>query len=356
MFGKSLSDPRWLTSSLLGLNLPTRLRLHLLVFGISVVWLGLVYVATIMDGTTVIEGNGKGFLEHGGYIVLHLATPIALSLALLALEHFAKLMARLKEFLSPERDDTLDDVRERHLSILNLHSRWTWLLLLFVTIGALCSTLVLLQVIEPASTYGNDVFNACRYPFGYYTANTYLALSWTLLFPVSLFIILQITVALVMVLGAARKQSALVVDVLHADNCGGLSPFGDLNLILMLFYVPPFAAMSALAATHSRNYLSLLLPAAVLSLVFALQSVIGVYSIHLAVRSEKTARLAGLHDILVHALQHPTVGSGREMTFLLWQHVRNVKTMPYASNVQVFVAALRYVPPAVALYNIVRAA
>lgn len=353
---RPLSDPRWLSAPLAKNRLPQTLRLHLLIFGVSIVWLLLVFMASVADKTTSISGEGKGFLEHGGYITLHLASPIALSLALIALEYFAKLMARLANFMRSDRDvGVVEKSREECLSILNLASRWTWLLLIFVIIGALCSVFVLMQVIAPVTTYGNDVFNACRYPFGYYTANSYLALSWTVIFPLSLFIVLQITASLVVILSHARKHDLLAVDLLHADNCGGLSPFGNLNLLLMLYYIPPFLAMSALAATHTRNYASLLVPAAALSLVFVTQSVIGVYAIHLAVRAEKRTRLSGLHDTLIRALHQPTYGYGRELTFLMWQHVRGVKTMPYAANVEMFVTVLRYLPPIIAVYNIVKA-
>jgi hypothetical protein len=350
------ADDRWLTSRLARQRLSDRVRLHVKVFGASVAWLAVVFLASAIDGTTTLDGIGRGSLEHGGYIALHLATPVALSLALVALEYFAKLMNRLSSFLRPGCDiAVIERTKDERLAVLNLRSNWTWLLLLFVVAGALCSTAVLLQVIDPSRTYGNDVFNACQYPFGYYTANIYLAASWTIVFPFTLFVVLQITASLVIVLNTARKESALAVDLLHSDDCGGLSPFGELNVWLMLHYVPPFLAMSALAATHARSYASLLIPAAALSLVFVVQSVVGVYAIHLAVRSEKKARLDDLRLTLQHALEHPTCAGERELPFLLWQHVRGVKTMPYAANIQMVVGVLRYVPPAIAIYNIVRA-
>ncbi len=352
---RMLSNSRWMTGPLMDYRLADRLRLHLAIFGTSVVWLLLVFLASKIDGTTTLPGAGKGFLQHGGYAALHLASPVALSLALLALEYFAKLMGRLHDFVRPGSSAECIEKRcAERLDILNLTSHWAWLLILFVTVGALCSTVVLMQVREPQTTYGNDVFNACRYHFGYYTANSYLALTWTVVFPFTLFLVLQITVSLVMILNDARKAGALAVDLLHPDNCGGLSPFGNLNTLLMLYYMPPFLAMSALAATHARRYASLLIPAAALSLVFVVQSVVGVYAIHLAIRAEKRIRLQGLHDTLEHALQHPACGSGREVVFLLWQHVRAVKTMPYAANVQMLVSGLRYAPPCIALYHIIK--
>lgn len=291
-------------------------------------------------------------MQHGGYIALHLAAPLALSLSILAVDLFSKLMAQLDKFVRSSSDiDPLDDLRQERLSIINLHSRWTLLLLLFIAVGALCSTVVLLQVIDPARTYGNDVFNASRYPYGYYTANIYLALTWTVIFPVSLFWILQITTSMVVILGKARRQSLLIVDLLHPDNCGGLSPFGDLNMMLMAYYLPPFLAMLALAETHARKYTSLVVPALVLSLVFIAQSFIAVYSIRAAISAEKKTRLATLHPILQHSLQYPLTDDSREITFLLWQHIRSVNTMPYASNIQRVVDFLRYVPPLLALIN-----
>jgi hypothetical protein len=167
--------------------------------------------------------------------------------------------------------------------------------------------------------------------------------------------VLSITASLVTILNRARRDGLLRVDVLNADNCGGLAAFGDLNLLLMLYYVPPFLAMSALAATHARKYASLLIPAGGLSLAFLLQSVIGVYAIHLAIRAEKKLRLISLHDLLDHALHHPTCASDHELTFLLWQHVRSVNTMPYAKNIQVLINLLRYAPPMIAVYNLLTA-
>jgi hypothetical protein len=344
---KVLTDSRWLTGRLSLQTTRSRVFLHLSVFGCSLLWLSLVFFAACIDGTRVLPGNGKGFYQHAGYMALHMATPIALSLALLSVDCYARLMSRFDDFLRPGCAADFRDILQGRLDILNLHSRWTWLLVLFVSVGALCSCKVLLQVITPTITYGNDVFNAVRYPFGYYTANTYLALSWTLIFPFSLFAVLQTTASLVYVLMKAREGSALIVDLLHPDNCGGLAEFGNLNLLLMLYYVPPFVAMYALALTHSRKYATLFVPAAALSLVFVIQSVVGVYAIHLAISAEKRMRLATLHDILDRALLHPSRIDQPQMVFSLWQHVRGVRTMPYASNIASVVNAVRYLPPVI---------
>ena len=357
MSGNSIfSEPRWLTGRLTRLGPAERIRLHAAVFGVSLLWLFIVFVAASLDGTLTLSGHGRGFLQHRGYTAVHLATPVALSLSLLALDTFSRLMGRLQDFVVPGHDiQDLEKCRDEHLAIVNLKSRWTWLLLLFITCGAMCSIVIFSQVIEPGKTYGNDVFNALHYPLGYYTANIYLAISWSVVFPLSLFLVLQITAAIVVILGRARQRGSLFVDLLHTDNCGGLSPFGNLNLLLMLYYVPPFLAMLALAATHSQRYASLLIPAVVLSLVFLAQSSIGVYAIRLAIQAEKSKRLESLHDELKQALYQPLNRAGQEVTFLLWQHVRGVKTMPYAAKAHIFVEVLRYVPPFIAVLNILRA-
>jgi hypothetical protein len=338
---KALTDKRWLTSHLTTGGSYRSVYLHSFIFAMSLAWLVLVYAASCRDGTTKLRYPGKGFVQHGGYITLHLMTPIALTLSLLALERFARILEKPEPHFIRAASGSRQfyELRAQHLASLNLHSSFAVLLGLAVVVGAVCTTLVLLQVISPIDTYGNDVFNAVRYPLGYYVANTYLAFAWIVVYPFSLYLVLHITVSMALLLRDARRLGVLHIDLFHPDNCGGLSDFGTLNLLLTLYYAPIVISLVALAETHIRRYTSLLLPALLLPLVLILQAVIGVMAMYTAVRAEKQRRLLELHDLLSVTLSAPSPDNGGVTGLLLWRHIREVNALPYSDTIR-YVQAL----------------
>jgi len=340
---RALTDKRWLTSRIAA----SGARLHIGIFTISLAWLAAVYGAARLDHTTTLPLTGKGFFQHGGYIVLHLMTPVALSLSLWALERFRQILERPEPHFirSAAGSHQFNALRAWHLSSLNLHSRFIWILGLGVVTGALCTTLILTQVISPQATYGNDVFNAVRYRFGYFVANTYLAVSWTVLIPFSLYIVLHITFSMADLLHHARRLRVLHIDLFHSDNCGGLSDFGDLNLRLTLYYIPIIISLIALAETHTRRYTSLLLPAFILPIVLVIQALIGVITMYRAVKTEKHQRMEDLKGLLCDTLDTPQGVQGGTTALLLWKHIHDVNAMPYSDSARV----IQLVMPALSL-------
>lgn len=328
---KALADKRWLTSRLA----TSGAWPHVIIFTISLAWLAAVYGAACLDGTTKLPVPGKGFRQHNGYIVLHLMAPVALSLSLLALERFSRLLEKPEpHFIRGAGKQQFREFRDKQLESLNLHSGFIGLLALGIVTGAICTTLVLMQVINPFATYGNDVFNALRYPYGYYAANTYLGLTWTVIIPFSLYIVLHITISMALVLHRARELQVLHIDLFHPDNCGGLSDFGDLNLLLTLYYAPIIISILALAETHIRRYTSLLLPASILPIILVTQAVIGVVAMYRAVQTEKQKRLEELKELLDETLGAPKNAGGGTTALLLWRHIHDVNAMPYSDSVR----------------------
>lgn len=349
------ADRRWLTSRLSRDDAHSNLRIHVVIFAVSLIWLAVVYGAACIDGSRELPTPGKGFTQHHGYIIFHLMTPIALSLSLLSHERFARILQKPEpHFLrSMPGSKQFNELRAEHLSSLNLHSRFTLILLLGVATGALCATLIFKQVIAPMHTYGNDVFNSVRYPFGYYTANSYLAVAYILIIPFSLYTVLHITISTALLLREARKLGVLKVDLFHADNCGGLSDFGDLNLLLTLYYAPLVISLLALAGTHVKRYASLLLPASILPMVLITQALVGVLVIYNTIQTEKRRRLAELNPILNGKLDHP---AGRDdasiSALLLWHHIRKVYAMPYTDGVRYAQALLPLLSLAVGVVQV----
>ena len=340
---KALADKRWLTSRIAS----SGIRLHIGIFTISLAWLAAVYGAAYLDHTTTLPSTGKGFFQHDGYIVWHLMTPVALSLSLWSLERFRQILERPEPHFIRSADGSREfyELRAWHLSSLNLHSRFIWILGLGVVTGALCTTLILTQVINPQATYGNDVFNALRYKLGYYVTNTYLAISWTMLVPFSLYIVLHITFSMANLLHHARRLRVLHIDLFHPDNCGGLSDFGDLNLRLTLYYVPIIISLIALAETHIRRYTSLLLPAFILPIVLVAQALIGVLTMYRAVQSEKRQQMENLKELLCDTLDAPQDVQGGVTALLLWKHIHGVNALPYSDSARF----IQFILPALSL-------
>jgi len=308
--------------------------------------------AAHIDGTWWMRGGGKGFFQHYGMLTIFTTTPIIVILTALALQKFRLTMDGLHNytFLGTVPPD-LEKLVAWHVRSLSLRKQSAWLFVLFCLIGFLFGVANIVQTISPVKTYGNDVFDAIQYPYGFYFTKLYLCLIWTFSYPVALFIALHITISLVIILRYMCRHDLLRIDFFHPDNCGGVSIFGSINLLVMTIYANFFAVLYMLHVTHAtKTYLTVTVPWFGLSFIFIIQSFGAVYHIHkfAAIKRNESLQMIGafLNTQMLNLLTEKKFSAD---LIHARNHLLGLKTYPYAGPALAVVNAIRYVPAIVAV-------
>jgi hypothetical protein len=329
--------PRW--SIVLGM-ISTSLLLALVVLA-----------ASIADGTLQLPGTGRGLLNHYGFQVSFLAAPLVLLTTYYAVSLFLRILRDLEDLLAPGADISLVRAIVRpHINSIFLRSRWRGMLWLFMFIGIAISVAIFSRLDAPMTYWGNDVFNATNYRYGYLAGNLFFLGLWSLIYPIGFFYALHLTLSMEMIVARLKGKNLLRLNFLHIDNCGGMSKFGTLNFVVMLIYFWPALAVYAFHFTHQYTYLSLIAGAVVVSVILVAQSLYGIYWVYRTISNEKKQAVLLLNDQIVKALNSTRRNFAAAGATLQYRdHVISVNAFPYSRNVATAVNILRVAPTVLAV-------
>jgi hypothetical protein len=236
-----------------------------------------------IDGTWRMQDSGKGLRQHYGYWVIFVTTPVIFLLTLRLLDKFLKLMREIDNYcveLTDEMRGRLTKLVQRHIQSLLFQSRSVWILVFLVVVLLFWWLFNVIKTISPVETYHHDVFDAYAHPFGFYAAKFYTLLVFTLVYSFAIFVALHVTVSMISILRFLSRQSILRINLFHADNCGGTSTFGNINLIILGVYANFFAIDFAMYLTHRQTYLAIVASLTASCFLAIAQSVAAVYYIH----------------------------------------------------------------------------
>ena len=237
---------------------------------------GLIFVASYLDGTLYLEGEGKGFLEHYGVWAILITDALLILSVSLAHSTFRNAIASIQFSNGEDRKDRKDRKEfigsdlKKYLDFLYLipSSKSQYLYYFLVVIGLLSWVNNLYQTANPVLFYGNDVFDQTNYPIGFIANKINLLLSWVIIYPSCGFILLTICIETRLVLDKAKSAKGLQGNLFHPDKCYGFALLGWLNISLLTPFFIVLAAMLSLSFTHEKLYQSILLPMSLLSLGF----------------------------------------------------------------------------------------
>ncbi|HWM93602.1 MAG TPA: hypothetical protein VN493_22780 [Thermoanaerobaculia bacterium] len=256
---------------------------------------------------------------------------------------------------------------ERHLGYFKLKGKRIKLFFsTLIVLGAAVSAVNFLQTSDPVKAFGNYTFDSIKYFWGFLFTRISNTLLYTLVFPILIFEILLITLMLVRLLRAMVDEGALYIDFFNDDDCGGMSAFGFINVLIMLFWVVVFCIILCDFLVQKEVATTLVISAVFCSTLFIVQSVWGVYSIHTCVQSKKTETLAEIEKVL----KTITAGELQVNTVLkyimagevplerippvmqLREVVRSTRTVPYTRNAAIAVNTMRIAPPVMAVIRL----
>jgi len=304
-----------------------------------------------------MRGSGKGLLQHYGILTIFATAPVIVLLTALSMQKFLLAMKNLASYtelgiVPPD----LERLVARHMRSLSLRTKSVWLFVLFCLIGLLFTVANIAQTINPVRTYGNDVYDAFRYPFGFYSTKLYFLLIWSFCYPAAVFVAVHLTLSLIRILRHMCRHDLLRIDFFHPDNCGGVSVFGSINLLVMMIYGNLFAVLYMLHITHSaKTYLTVTIPWIVLSGIFFAQSFGAVYNIHRFAAIKRDESLNAISHLLTD--QMGSLFTERRFSADLIHarnHLLGLHTYPYAKPVLAIVNFIRFASVIPALLTVAK--
>jgi hypothetical protein len=318
----------------------------------------IIAIACVSDGTWKMHDPGKGFVQHYGFWAIFITTPIILFLSSHLLYEFTETISKTAAYCAEmtfELRTKLEHLVDRHVNSLALRSPSAAILFMIV-FGMLVWCIVNVQeTIDPTRTYHHDVFDAYAHKAGFYSTKTYVFIVFAVAYAIATFVAVHVTVSLISVMKFLCRHDAIKVDFFHRDNCGGMSRFGNINLLILAIYANFFIVIYAMYFTHRFAY-PVMIASFVVSIALTLgQSIVAVYYIHQAIAKKKrecldivTSRL----NSLVPASMPPKAKFPSEL-LAFRNHILSVHTFPYAKGASAAVNVIRFAPAAMAVIGLI---
>lgn len=306
------------------------------------------FAGSYFDGTLNLPGNGRGLLNHWGVWAFLVTNPIIIGLTIFISLLSVKILLNFEKYAIKNDSISIMLARRHALSLVG-YGRYIYILYLFIIIGIMATIVNIKQTQNPVPIYGNDVFDAVYYPFGFLANKINLFITWSIVYPLAIYVSGHATVSLYFVAKIAHKDKSMKVDFFHPDCCGGLSEFGKINFLIMAVYACFFSVIMALAKTHANRYTSLEVPLVVASFVFIVHSIVGVYYVHKIVDNAKNEEQHKLSFYINNYIIQNRCEDLPSSMIALYTHVSKVNTYPYTNAISILVNALRAAPALLAV-------
>jgi hypothetical protein len=135
---------------------------------VFVVAAALIFAAAWHDDVLWLPGTGRGLLDHYGYLTCFLTGPLVLLNTYVAVGFFLRLLREIDQLLVPDADTAVvSAITKPHIDSIRLQGPWKFMLLLMCFVGVAASLVIFAPLDRPETYWGNDVFNAERYPLSW---------------------------------------------------------------------------------------------------------------------------------------------------------------------------------------------
>jgi hypothetical protein len=335
------------------LSFSGRAQLKLLIV-LAVVWLSWVFTIIAFaarDGVIRMEAPGRGLSNHYGFWALLLAGPIVCAAAYKTYQNFTCVV---EELVADQQTAKAHSLAAR---IVNPHRRslslergkWRWLLLGECAVGLLLTMISLNGLHNPKDHWGNDVFNAFRYPHASVSANTYLLWLWVVVYPTAIFYSFHTAVSLRVIAERFVAKGLLTIDPLHPDGKGGTSRFSTVRSDLVIYFAGSLS-LSALSVTHVKYSVMSVIGASFFLILFLVQNHFGFRRISKLLKRERDRSVSEWNAEIrrIMSSDNPAVPE----TLIAFRYRECLLTMtlfPHATAVNAVISGLQLIPVAIAL-------
>lgn len=252
----------------------------------------LIGVGCWLDGTWRMSSADKGFTQYYGFWAIFVTTPIVLILTSFLVDNFIASIQKPETYcanLTGEIRRRIDRLVTRHVQSLSLQSRSVWIFVFIAVVLIFWWVFNVTHTISPVpkQIFNHDVFDSSAHPFGFYLTRSYVLFMFLCVYCPAIFVALHVTASMVSILKLLCDDDILLINFFHPGNCGGTSPFGRINLLILGIYANFFLIIYAMYMTHGQAYLVITVSLIACSVLAVVQSVVAVYYIHKAIAQKK---------------------------------------------------------------------
>jgi hypothetical protein len=194
---------------------------------------------------TLLMGNSRvGLLQHYGFMAFFVVHILIVPVFAHALRQFREAVRHIPRSLDTSELARPDLSRQIDSACKSFAKPKKWFLhtkkfaLILGGLAVLCNAVTTLH---PQQVYGHDVWDSSLHQGGYIAARIYLALTWGIILPIIINVVLYFCVALGAVyrkLGNVGTAGLLSVHPLNSDRAGGLKPVATAILAAALTVAP----------------------------------------------------------------------------------------------------------------------
>ena len=250
----------------------------------------------------------------------------------------------------------LQERAQCHLQRLKFRARyWPIYLITIVFVGCWIFNFVETSSAKTAqANTGSYVFDSQLYPHAFLFAKLYLFFVMIIVYSSAVFAASIVTYSMNSIFGFLHRNNALRIDLFHIDQCGGLSRFGNINLIALRIYALfSFVSLAtALAHTQLYGFMYALFP--LYAIAGFTQSWAGLRFIARSVANEKREKLeaatTGLHSDVASWLSRGEFSSD---LLVLRNYLLTIRNYPYRGDVRAYL--LSFFSPLAAAVGLLKA-
>jgi hypothetical protein len=304
-----------------------------------------------MDDTWHLQHGGKGFFDHYGVWAILIADPLLVISTAFAWYQFRATMVDLPLVLAPNCRVELIRRVLPYMHFVKLKQNGVFLYLLLVVFGGLAWVNNIYQTSDPVRFFGHKVFDSTEFIFGFASNKLVLFVSWVLIYPACGFVTLSLSLATFLILRRLKSAGLIKPSVFHPDGCYGLSNLGKLNICLLVPFLLTFLVIFAILVTHARAYTSIVVPLALLTIVFLAVSVITIQPILSQAREAEINSYRQLRALSIHA---PHRDFGEAVSFAVERLCFGMSTgSPYSRSTKTLLTVFRAIPVTVTAIKLI---
>lgn len=307
-------------------------------------------LAAYFEHTFIIPGVGKGLLEHYGVWAIVTTDPLLLISTGYTYQLFKESLSTLpvkRTLYSKKIKENAIDKKMMFLLMQDKKSIYIYSFLIIIGFFSWVNNII--QAQNPRFVYGNDVFDAYQYTFGFIANKINLFLSWVIVYPIVAFCSLTMTFSLFMILREMKRKKILFAELHHPDRCFGYTMLGTLNIYLLIPYFLTYIVMFALAMTHEDNYVSLIIPLIILTIIFIAVSYIAIQPLTSFIKRENLKQKRHIQK----KLQMVRLNNRRPPIQVIVDsfYLAIVHGSPYSKTTQRIIIALRMITISMTAYK-----
>jgi hypothetical protein len=283
-----------------------------------------------------LDGEGKGLSQHLAAWVILAVDPLLLLAGGFLQRQFIVAMVTLPLRSSADIKYVRDLTRDWR-RVIRADGKYQFAYYACIICGLLGWLLNLKQTSNPTMTYHHDVFDSISHLPSFIAFKVALFISWGIVYPTVGFLVISTAFATWRILSACERKNLIEPVMKHPDQCYGLRNVGTLNIAVLAPFFLVILSTYSIFETHKTLYASIIIPIAVIAILFIWVSFIIIRPIYSFLNN---ARQKAYSDLV--ARMGNDVNGSRLLRFSLDRLIfATANASPYSNTTKAMLIAMR---------------